>query len=416
MSDVMFELDGAPSPLAKHCAPDNAGIALPRGFCAIPVATDIRGARHIDIAENGDVFVARENRGNPVELGGVTVLRDTDEDGRAETREDWGVNGGNDVLIAGDFVYQALDDAVVRYRLPPGSMTPAGPPDTVVAALPDDLNHAAKSIALGRDGSLYVSIGAPGNACMEESRIPGSPGMDPCPLLERRGGIWRFDSDSLGQTQADGARFATGLRNVMALRTHPETGGLYAVMHGRDQLHDLWPELYTKEESAELPSEEFVRVTEGADFGWPYCYHDPRTDRKVLAPEYGGDGTDVGRCASKQQPLIGFPAHWAPNDMEFYTGDQFPSYFHGGAFIAFHGSWNRAPLTPEGSNGVFVPFEDGGPIEHEWSVFADGFQDEGIFGDDTTRPVGVAAGPDGSLYVADSTKGRIWRIVYSGEE
>jgi glucose/arabinose dehydrogenase len=302
---------------------------------------------------------------------------------------------------------------VLRYPHTPGSLEPSGLPDTIVLGLRDTLNHAAKSIALGRAGDLYVSIGAPGNACMAESRTAGSRGMHPCPLLETSGGIWRFDANRTGQSLQDGERFATGLRNVMALGIHPETGDMFAAMHGRDMLHQLWPELYSEEEGAENPAEEFVIVSEGSDFGWPYCYQDALTGTKVLAPEYGGDGIAVGRCGDMDMPIIGFPGHWAPNDLEFYTGDQFPSYFHGGVFLAFHGSWNRAPLPQDGYRVVFIPAANGRP-SGEWHVFADGFMREGLVGGRTYRPVGLALGPDGSVYVSDSTEGRIWRVVYAG--
>jgi glucose/arabinose dehydrogenase len=215
----------------------------------------------------------------------------------------------------------------------------------------------------------------------------------------------------LGQTESDGVRFATGLRNTVALRMHPGTGVLYGVMHGRDQLHDLWPDLFTVEQSAEKPAEEFVRLNEGDDYGWPYCYFDPETNQNVLAPEYGGDGHQVGRCVDKDEPIIGFPGHWAPDDLEFYTGTQFPERYRGGAFIAFHGSWNRAPLPQEGYNVVFVPAAGDG-FSTDWEVFADNFRTDDP--DTSARPVGLAMGPDGSLYVSDSQHGRIWKIMYKG--
>jgi len=416
MSNIAYEFDGVPSPAAAACEPDNAGIVLPAGFCAFLVASDIAGARHLVISDNGDIFVSRMNRrGSDPEPGGVTVLRDTNGDFRTDSTEHWGVNGGNDILLAPGYVYHAPNDAVLRYPIVSGSMVPSGPPDTIVVDLPDSLNHSAKSIALGRDGSLFVAIGAHGNACMVDNGTPGSPGMDPCRILEKRGGVWKFDANRPGQRQSDGTRFATGLRNVMALRVHPTTDALYAAVHGRDQLHDLWPDLYTVDESAENPAEEFIRIAEGSDFGWPYCYHDTRGNRKVLAPEYGGSGREVGRCAMMDTAIIGFPAHWAPNDLEFYTARQFPSRFHGGAFLAFHGSWNRAPRPQDGFRVVFIRANGNEPAA-EWSVFADGFRKEGLIASrQSARPVGVAMGPDGSLYVADSMQGRIWRIVYQGE-
>jgi len=415
MADMRYDFDGVPSPAAAACESDNAGILLPAGFCAFLVASDILGARHLVISENGDIFVSRMNkRGSDPQPGGVTVLRDTDGDFRADSTEHWGVTGGNDILLAPGYVYHAPNDAVLRYPIAPGSMMPSGPPDSIVVGLPDSLNHSAKSIALGQDGAMYVAIGAHGNACMVDNGTPGSPGIDPCPILENRGGIWKFDANRTGQRQSDGTRFATGLRNVMALRIHPVTDALYAAMHGRDQLHDLWPDLYTIDESVENPAEEFIRITEGSNFGWPYCYHDTRGNRKVLAPEYGGRGSEVGRCATMDKAIIGFPAHWAPNDLEFYTGRQFPSLFHGGAFLAFHGSWNRAPRQQDGFRVVFISANGHEPVA-EWSVFADGFRKEGLMASrQSARPVGVAMGPDGSLYVADSMRGRIWRIVYKG--
>ncbi len=398
------------------CDPDDGGLTLPDGFCAVVVADSVGPARHIDVAANGDVFVAIRNRtlrDGSVVRGGIVALRDTDGDGRADVQERFGENGGNEVLLHDGFLYFAPDDAVLRYPLPEGSLTPSAPPDTIVSGLPADRNHRAKSLAVGPDGGLYVNIGAPSNACQERPRAVGVPGMDPCPQLEDRGGIWRFDAGRTGQTQADGVRFATGLRNTVALRIHP-SGALFGVVHGRDQLAALWSEYFTVEESAEKPAEEFVRIEEGDDFGWPYCYYDPELDQKVLAPEYGGDGMRVGRCAEKEDPLLDFPAHWAPNDLEFYTGDQFPERYRGGAFIAFHGSWNRAPLPQGGYNVVFAAFEGDEPTG-EWEVFADGFA-----GGDRSprgaraRPVGVAMGPDGSLYISDSRRGRIWRVIYTG--
>jgi glucose/arabinose dehydrogenase len=161
------------------------------------------------------------------------------------------------------------------------------------------------------------------------------------------------------------ARFATGMRHTLALAVHPATGRLYGAISGRDQLLQLWG--FPAERNAELPAEELVRIEEGDDYGWPYCYHDGVAGRKVLAPEYGGDGEKVGRCAGKDLPRIAFPAHWAPMEIVFYTARQFPPEYRGGAFVAFHGSWNRAPLPQEGYRVVHAAFEDGEPTG-SWRV------------------------------------------------
>jgi mono/diheme cytochrome c family protein len=183
-------------------------------------------------------------------------------------------------------------------------------------------------------------------------------------------------------------------------------------------LHLLWPDKFTRWQSALLPGEEFQRVTDGADFGWPYCYYDQMKKKKLLAPEYGGDGNRIGRCVEKDQPVMAFPGHWAPNDLFFYTGDQFPEHYKNGAFIAFHGSTNRSPYPQAGYFVCFVPFKNGLP-EGDWEVFADGFAGDDPIesaGDAVYRPMGLAMGPDGSLFVSDSKKGKIWRISFKGEK
>lgn len=405
------------APGRDQCGSDNAGITLPPGFCAVVVADSVGRARHLTVASNGDVFVAlareRRSEGEVVE-GGVLALRDADGDGVAEQRERFGSGAGDDVEFRGGFLYFSSNEAVVRYPWRAGSLRPAGPADTIVHDLPATGSHRTKSIAFGSDGALYVNIGSPSNSCQEQDRAAGSPGKDPCDELATRAGIWRFDADRTGQVQADGRRYATGMRNTVALTAHPEIGTLYGVIHGRDQLSANWPEYFDDAASAEKPSEELVRIEDGDDFGWPYCYHDLDLGRTVLAPEYGGDGVETGRCDRVKQPLVAFPAHWAPDGLVFYHGSQFPERYRGGVFIAFHGSWNRAPLAQGGYNLVFVSLADGQP-GGEWEVFADGFAGPEVDPRRAEhRPVDVATGPDGSLYVSDDKGGRIYKILYHG--
>ncbi len=216
--------------------------------------------------------------------------------------------------------------------------------------------------------------------------------------------MWRFPAHASGLTEADGERWAAGLRNTLALAGTLDKQ-LYGVVHGRDQLHANWPELYSEEVNAETPSEELVRIERGNRYSWPECYHDPVLDRLVLAPEYGGDGRKPGRCVDRADPIATFPAHWAPNALTFYSADSFPERYHGGAFIASHGSWNRAPLPQGGYNIVFQPFDAAGP-SGAWEVFADGFDGgKPSPGEADHRPSGLAVGPDGSLYVADDSGG-----------
>jgi glucose/arabinose dehydrogenase len=202
---------------------------------------------------------------------------------------------------------------------------------------------------------------------------------------------------------------------VVGLDWNTTTNTLFALQHGRDQL-SLWSDNFDNDKSANLPAEEMFEVKKGSNFGWPYCYYDPEQNKKMLAPEYGGDGKQQGRCANVDQPILAFPAHMAPNGLLFYTGSQFPERYKNGAFIAFHGSWNRAPLPQKGYFVVFVPFKDGKP-SGQWEIFADGFAGKDVINspnDAEYRPCGLAQGPDGSLFVSDDAKGTIWKIVYKG--
>ena len=380
-------------------------ISVPDGFCARVFHPGVGSARQLAVSPGGDVFVATRTAGS-----GVAALRDSDGDGRSDVTERWGSEGGSGIALGPEALYLATESSVLRYSLSDGSLVPNGAPQVVVSGLPAVRNHRTKSVALHPDGFFFVGIGSPGNACQDPPRTAGLAGKDPCDERELRAGVWRFPTDRTGQSQADGVRFAAGVRNAGALATHPTTGEIFSVIHGRDQLRELWPALYSAADGSEKPSEEFVRLTEGSDFGWPYCYHDPALDRKVLAPEYGGDGSTQGRCADADPPELALPAHWAPNAMAFSVGESFPAGYRNGAFVAFHGSWNRSPVQG-GFNVVWVPFEGGRPTG-EWSVFADGFAGGEVTSPSQAsyRPTGVAVGPDGAVYVSDSRVGRVWRI------
>jgi glucose/arabinose dehydrogenase len=391
----------------------DAGIRVPEGFDARIFADGVGRARHIAVRNNGDVYVALREA---TPEGGTAALRDQDGDGVADQVAYFGEHAGTGIAIDGGFLYASSDDAIYRYALPEGeALLPEGGPETVVGGFPEQRSHASKAFALDGSGNLYVNVGAPSNACQEEDRTGGSPGQQPCPLLENHAGIWRFDANKTGQTFEDGERFVTGTRNIVALDWNSLTGELYFVMHGRDQLHELFPDLYTVEESAELPAEEFHVARAGADYGWPYTYWDPQANVRMIGPEYGGDGDTVAQDGNYQAPLLAFPGHWAPNDLLFYTAeDAFPEPARGGAFIAFHGSWNRAPLPQGGYNVVFVPFVGTGP-SGEWSVFADRFKGADVIADPDDavyRPMGLAQSPDGALYITDSVQGRVWRVTY----
>ncbi len=402
-------LSAYPPTRLPACDPDNGGLTLPQGFCALVVADQVGAPRHLAVAPNGDLFVALESRrAGP---GGVLALRDTTGDGKADVRENIGTEGGTGIALGKGVLYASTATTVYRYAMRAGALKPLRDPDVTVRNLPAG-GHSARNLALSADGrTLFVNVGSPSNSCQVSDRSSESAGKDPCPELATRAGIWRFDANRPNQTQADGKRYATGIRNAVGLAVAPD-GQLWATQHGRDQLGQNWAKLFTLEQSAEKPSEELLRVNDGDDFGWPYCYHDRELGHLVLAPEYGGDGKTVGRCAAKKEPVVAFPGHWAPDGLTFYTGTQFPARYSGGAFIAFHGSWNRAPLPQAGYRVVFVPFASGNPAG-DYETFADGFWHENGAGPQH-RPVGVAVGPDGSLYIADDAAGRIWRVMYKG--
>jgi len=413
-----FALAGALAALhgqsrGNACDPDNGGITLPAGFCAAVVADNLGAARHMAVGPRGDLYVMTRREG--ASPGAVIALRDADGDGRFEQQQRFGPGlFGTSIAFRGNFLYVGANDRIVRYRMG-ADLLPTGEPETVVD-LPDDRQHAAKPFAFGPDGELFVHVGAPSNACQNPDRRERVPGQQPCPLLAEYGGIWKYDADATNQKHSADKRYATGIRHTVSLVWNPATRGLYGVQHGRDSLDTLWPGMFDARQNAELPAEEMHLYTEGADFGWPYCYFDLSQQKRLLNPEYGGDGKKEGDCAKYARPLVTFAAHMAPNALLFYTGTQFPAQYRSGAFVAFHGSWNRAPLPQKGYTVMFVPFKDGKPAG-EPSVFADRFGGPGPVMDPRQamyRPSGLALAPDGSLYVSEDAKGRIWRISYTG--
>ncbi len=410
---------GANSPdgaAPSACAGDNGGITLPGGFCATVFADLSGGPRHIAVADDGDVFVQLLESSGGVEggtgEGGIVALRDSDHDGRADSSAAFGKAGGTGIGLHDGYLYADAKTDIVRYPLSAGSLTPSGTPETVVTGLPTG-GHAARNFIFDDAGTMYLNIGSRTNSCQVKDREKGSPGHDPCTELETRAGIWEFDADGKDQKPSQANHFATGIRNAMGLAINPADGKLYATQHGRDQLFQSWPEHFDARQSAENPAEELVQVNEGDDFGWPYCFYSFETKGLVLAPEYGGDGKEVGRCADRKEPVTVFPGHWAPESAIFYTGTQFPEHYRGGVFVAFHGSWNRAPEPQAGFLVAFVP-ANGGVPGSEFETFADGFAGEGESRSNAAhRPMGLAQGPDGSLFITDDEGGRIWKVTYS---
>lgn len=407
---------------------DNGGLILPGGFEALTVVDSLGPTRHIAVSETGDIYA--KLRMSKAGEGGSVALRDLNGDGRADSIVRFGDYedlGGLAVgmRIHNGYLYTSSVKQVLRNKLQPGELVPTSRTEVILTDNDPNVGrnwHTTKPPAFDRHGNMYIPFGAPSDAGQDiqlygPTGTPGGPGLDPSPEREKHAGIWRFAADKEGQTQDDGIKFATGLRSVVGMTWSPLDDHLYAVVNGIDNFHTMYPDKFSSWEGALLPAEVLVKVTEGSDFGWPYGYYDQLQGKNVLSPAYGGDGDIVGRAADFDLPVVGFPGHWAPMDVLFYRGNQFPSRYKQGVFVAFHGSTDRSPYPQAGFIVCFVPLKNGkaGP----WEVFADGFARVDTIentGDAVYRPMGLAEGPDGSLYISESNKGRIWRVMFKGDK
>jgi len=399
---------------APACPGDNAGLRLPDGFCAQVVADNLGFVRNIAYGPDGRLYVTLRNQ--RLGRGGLLMLSEPDRTGRYTRIDRVTDEPGLGIGVGGGYLYFGADTRILRFAFQPGGGIDAARPEIVVDGFPVQERHSGKTLALAPDGGLFINVGAPNNACQAEEGVPGSPGLDPCPVLETQAAIWRFDASRIAQQfPVDGRRYASGIRNAYAIAWNDAEGALYVVQHGRDGLHELWPDRINETDGAELPAEELLRVEPGSVHGWPYCYYDPGRRQRMLAPEYGGDGGQQGRCAGMPEPLIAFPAHYGPNAMVFHGPGGFPARYAGGAFIAFHGSYNRGPFEQVGYQVAFVPPAVGG-LSRQWEIFADEFAGASSVTrpeDAEHRPTGLALGADGSLFISDSVQGTIWRVWYS---
>ena len=415
----------APGHGSEACPNDDSGLTLPSGFCATVFADNIGHARHMVVAPGGVLYVntwSGRYYGNdkPHEGGFLVALEDKAGAGKAQVIERFGETaatggaGGTGIGIYASWLYAESNDRIVRYALVKEAIVPSGPPETIVNGLPLGGDHPMHPFLITSRGVMYVDVASATNACQEKNRTLKSPGLSPCRELETRGGVWRYEANKTNQTFSPAERFATGIRNAEGFAMDAE-GRLFVTQHGRDQLHANWPDLYKPDEEATLPAEEVMLLKEGGDYGWPACYYDSFRQKLVLAPEYGGDGGQkIAECANKMPPTAAFAAHWAPNAMVRYDQGQFPVRYRNGMFIAFHGSWDRAPYPQQGYNVVFQPL-DGDHASGPCEIFADGFAGAVRSPEQAAhRPSGLAVGPDGALYVSDDTRGRIYRIVYRG--
>ncbi len=413
------------SAASAACRGDNGGLRLSPSWCATVFADKLGHVRHMVVAPNGVLYVntwsgVYYDNDKPPAGGFLIALKDSKSTGRADIVKRFGDGvaqgsaGGTGIGFYNGAIYAEENDKIVRFALPKDALVPDGPYQVVLTGMPITGDHPMHPFIIDAQGNIFIDSGSPTNSCQVQNRMLELPGVKPCKELETRAGIWRYSADKLDQTFSPAGRYATGIRNGEGFG-FDAAGRLFVTQHGRDQLWQNWPKLYTPKASAELPAEELVELTKGADFGWPECYFDGYQRRLVLAPEYGGDGGRTrGVCAGKHVPVAFFPAHWAPNDLLIDNFPRLPAAYRGGAFVAFHGSWNRAPLPQGGYNVVFQPLKDG-KAAGNFIVFADGFAGRYLEpGRAAFRPTGLAGAPDGAIFVSDDVHGRIWRLTYHG--
>lgn len=339
-------------------------IRLPQGFAVNTYASGIANARFLRFTETGDLLVSSPRQGTI-----FLLTRDANGDGTADGRSALlsGLNRPHGIALHDGWLYVAETDAILRVRFDAQTRRVSGTPERIVTGIPGGGNHWTRTIDVGPDGKLYLSIGSTCNVCIEDDA--------------RRATIVRYDLDGKNEQI-----FATGLRNSVGFDWQPGTGDLYATDNGRDMLGD------------DFPPCELNQVVEGGFYGWPFANGD-----RIADPDLGDGKGEL--IAKSIPPVHGFGAHTAPLGMTFYDGTMFPEKYRGAIFAALHGSWNRSKKS--GYEVVTVFLDANGGAREE--PFMTGFLvNEKVYG----RPVDVAVGPDGALYVSDDFTGAIYRVVY----
>jgi glucose/arabinose dehydrogenase len=338
---------------------------VPRGFRVNVFATSFKRPRWLTVAPNGDIFLADMGSGE------IIVMRDPGHTGGAQVREVF-VDGQRrpfGIAFHEEYVYVGNTNAVVRFRYDPKTSKRLGEAEHLMD-LPTG-GHDTRTLAFSADGKhLFVAVGS-------ESNI--STGEDP-----RRAAVTVCDPDG-----KNARRFATGLRNPVGLGLEPVTGEVWTTVNERDELGD------------DLPPDYFTSLKDGGFYGWPYSYIGDNVDPRVKPQK-----PDLVAHAIIPDVLLG--AHVAALQFAFYTARQFPESYWGGAFVAEHGSWNRA--TRAGYQVAFVAFKDGKPSADPVPFMTGLVPDPGgpdVFG----RPVGVTVAPDGSLLVSDDGANVVYRIT-----
>ena len=349
-----------------------AQLEVPEGFEVEIFADNLGNARIMAQGDDGTVYLTRRDEQD------IMALTDTDGDGAADAMRSVAENLPlvNGITIHEGRVYLATDTDV--YRAPIEANGDFGSLEVLMADLPDAGQHPNRTLAVGPDGMLYITVGSTCNNC--EDTNP--------------------ENATILRANLDGSEreiLATGLRNTIGFGWHPETGVLYGMDHGSDGRGD------------NTPPEELNRIEQGNNYGWPFCYADRQVDVYASQLPTGATGPEV--CALTEPPVLTYQAHSAPIGWVYYTASQFPEEYRNDAFIAMRGSWNREPAV--GYKVVRLHFENGEPVGFE--DFLSGFLlDDGVtqFG----RPAGLLVSQDGSLLVADDAGGVIYRVSYTAEQ
>ena len=264
-----------PARTAPTCPGGDTGITLSPGFCATIFADNLGHIRHLVVTPDGIVYAnswsGRYYHNDKPPAGGfLLALQDTDGTGRANVIRRFGATsaqgaaGGTGIAFHDNAIYAEEKDKIVRYALKPGEVAPSGKPDVILSGMPLTGDHPMHPFVINAKGDLFVDSGSATNSCQSDNRMPLSPGIQPCTELETRAGTWRYEADKTGQVFSAAERFATGIRNGEGF-AFDAAGRLFVTQHGRDQLSQNWPKLYTVDEGADLPAEEVLQLHQGAD-------------------------------------------------------------------------------------------------------------------------------------------------------
>ena len=415
-------------PPEGSCPSGNGGITLPPGFCATVYADSVGHARDIVVAPNGDVFVntwSGQYYDKQSPPGAFLIgLRDTKHAPAGPTPSSASGNprppagrGETGIALHGGYVYAEAGSQIVRYQLPAGQLRPDTTAEAIVTNLPLTGDHPMHPFVIDSLGSIYMDVGSASNSCQIKNRTLQSPGRQPCVELNTRAGIWKFDANKAAQRFSPAQRFATGLRNAVGFAIEPSTGQVFATQHGRDQLGENWPKLYTLAQSAELPAEEVVHRHGGCGLRMAGVLFRRKPEETRPGAGVRRRRRHDGRRLRARRSLrsLAFPgALGARRPRVLFRAVRSRAGTRAARSSRFTGPGTVGRLRRKAT--TWCSFRSRRASHRvRTRVFANGFAGAVVQPDKAThRPVGLAVAPDGALYIADDQGGRIWRVTYQG--